>query len=139
MRYFTYQGNDYDCGFASLKMLLCYAHKTPKYLRLAKPEEKRSRYSYRDLLDIAARHGVGEQEVDQLLREHVLVDLYPIVRQALRVGSYVAVSDPTCELQERGPPSSSLRTLARLRCCSVIRHRWGCPLGWHNPTVGGSR
>src|SRR5690606_21549201 len=31
--------------------------------------------------------GVGENEVDQLLREHVLVDLYPIVRKALRVGS----------------------------------------------------
>lgn len=74
MRYFTYQGNDYDCGFASLKMLLCYAHKTPKYLRLAKPEEKRSRYSYRDLLDIAARHGV-------VLAAYKLIDKGEIKKQ----------------------------------------------------------
>ncbi len=44
-------------------------------------------YERTHLLSIAARHGVGEAEVDQLLREHVLVDLYPIVRKALRVGS----------------------------------------------------
>jgi len=44
-------------------------------------------YERTHLLSIAARHGVGEHEVDQLLREHVLVDLYPIVRKAVRVGS----------------------------------------------------
>ncbi|RZT68817.1 TM0106 family RecB-like putative nuclease [Leucobacter luti] len=44
-------------------------------------------YERTHLLSIAARHGVGEAEVDQLLREHVLVDLYPIVRRALLVGS----------------------------------------------------
>ncbi|MBO1900876.1 TM0106 family RecB-like putative nuclease [Leucobacter weissii] len=44
-------------------------------------------YERTHLLSIAARHGVGEAEVDRLLREHVLVDLYPIVRRALRVGS----------------------------------------------------
>lgn len=44
-------------------------------------------YERTHLLSIAARHGVGEAEVDRLLREHVLIDLYPIVRGALRVGS----------------------------------------------------
>jgi uncharacterized protein len=44
-------------------------------------------YERTHLLSIAARHGVGEAEVDRLLREHVLVDLYPVVRRALRVGS----------------------------------------------------
>ncbi len=44
-------------------------------------------YERTHLLSIAARHGVGENEVDQLLREHVLVDLYPVVRKAVRVGS----------------------------------------------------
>lgn len=44
-------------------------------------------YERTHLLSIAARHGVGERAVDQLLSEHVLVDLYPIVRKALRVGS----------------------------------------------------
>lgn len=44
-------------------------------------------YERTHLLSIAARHGVCEADVDELLREHVLVDLYPIVRRALRVGS----------------------------------------------------
>ncbi|MGO1736536.1 MAG: TM0106 family RecB-like putative nuclease, partial [Leucobacter sp.] len=44
-------------------------------------------YERTHLTSIAARHGVCEAEVDDLLREHVLVDLYPIVRRALRVGS----------------------------------------------------
>ncbi|MGD9606727.1 MAG: TM0106 family RecB-like putative nuclease, partial [Leucobacter sp.] len=44
-------------------------------------------YERAHLLSIAARHGTGETEVDRLLREHVLVDLYPIVRRALRIGS----------------------------------------------------
>jgi uncharacterized protein len=38
-------------------------------------------------LSIAARHGEGEDVVDQLLRDGVLVDLYPIVRGALRIGT----------------------------------------------------
>jgi predicted double-glycine peptidase len=76
MRYFAYQGNDFDCGFASLKMLLCYAHKTPKYLRLAKSDEKRSRYSYRDLVDIAARHGV-------ILTAYKLLDKEEIRKQKI--------------------------------------------------------
>lgn len=44
-------------------------------------------YERTHLLSLAARHGVGEDEVDELLRENVLVDLYPVVRAALRVGS----------------------------------------------------
>ena len=44
-------------------------------------------YEKTHLLSIAARHGVREEEVDQLLREDVLVDLYPVVRGALRVGA----------------------------------------------------
>lgn len=44
-------------------------------------------YERTHLLSIAARHGVGEEAVDQLLRDHVLVDLYPIVRRALLIGT----------------------------------------------------
>ncbi|PJJ63116.1 TM0106 family RecB-like putative nuclease [Compostimonas suwonensis] len=44
-------------------------------------------YERTHLLTLAARHGVGEEAVDDLLRNHVLVDLYPIVRQGLRIGS----------------------------------------------------
>ena len=44
-------------------------------------------YERTHLLSLAARHGVGEEAVDDLLRESVLVDLYPFVRKALVVGS----------------------------------------------------
>ncbi|PPH17080.1 DNA helicase [Rathayibacter sp. AY1C4] len=44
-------------------------------------------YERSHLLSLALRHGVGEEEVDALLRDGVLVDLYPVVRRALRVGS----------------------------------------------------
>jgi uncharacterized protein len=45
-------------------------------------------YERTHLLSIAARHGVGEEAVDKLLRENVLVDLYPLVRKSMRVGSH---------------------------------------------------
>lgn len=44
-------------------------------------------YERTHLLSLAARHGVGEQVVDDLLRNRVLIDLYPVVRQGLRIGS----------------------------------------------------
>ncbi len=42
-------------------------------------------YETAALLRLAARHGVCEDEVDQLLREGVFVDLYAVVRSAIRV------------------------------------------------------
>jgi len=45
-------------------------------------------YERTHLLTLAARHGVGGEIVDSLLRDHVLVDLYPIVRRGLRIGSH---------------------------------------------------
>ena len=44
-------------------------------------------YERTHLASLAARHGVGEQEVDEMLRTGVLVDLYPVVKRALAVGS----------------------------------------------------
>ncbi len=44
-------------------------------------------YERTHLLNMAARHGVGEREIDQLLREGVFVDLYPVVKRGVRVGS----------------------------------------------------
>nr|WP_315266628.1 TM0106 family RecB-like putative nuclease [Microbacterium lemovicicum] len=44
-------------------------------------------YEPTHLLAMAAKYGVREADVDQLLRDGVFVDLYPIVRRALRVGS----------------------------------------------------
>ena len=43
-------------------------------------------YERTHLLSIAARHKVGEHVVDELLREGVFVDLYPVVRKSVRVG-----------------------------------------------------
>lgn len=43
-------------------------------------------YEKSALLRLAGRHGVGEEDVDELLRDDVLVDLYPIVRASLRIG-----------------------------------------------------
>jgi uncharacterized protein len=44
-------------------------------------------YEKTALLRLAGRHGVGEDEVDDLLRSGTLVDLYPIVRKSIRAGS----------------------------------------------------
>ena len=44
-------------------------------------------YEKTALLRLAGRYGVGEDAVDELLRSGTLVDLYPIVRKSLRVGS----------------------------------------------------
>jgi predicted RecB family nuclease len=44
-------------------------------------------YERTALLRLAGRYGVGEDEVDDLLRSGVLVDLYPLVRKSIRVGA----------------------------------------------------
>ncbi|MDO8336846.1 MAG: TM0106 family RecB-like putative nuclease [Microcella sp.] len=44
-------------------------------------------YERTHLRQLAARHGVGEQIVDELLRDGVLVDLYTVVKRAFRIGS----------------------------------------------------
>ena len=44
-------------------------------------------YEKTALLRLAGRYGVGEEEVDGLLRNGVLVDLYPLIRKSIRVGT----------------------------------------------------
>jgi predicted RecB family nuclease len=44
-------------------------------------------YEKSALLRLAGRYGVGEDEVDDLLRSGVLVDLYPLVRKSIRIGT----------------------------------------------------
>ena len=62
-------------------------------------------YERTKLLELAARYGVCEDEVDDLLRTDVLVDLFPIVRSGLRVGA----------------PSYSLKALEPLYMGSELR------------------
>jgi len=57
MRYFIYQGNDNDCGFASIKMLLAIVNKNPGFLYLDKPT-KRERYTFSDLIALAKDNGL---------------------------------------------------------------------------------
>ncbi len=54
-------------------------------------------YEKTALLRLAAMHGVGEQQIDDLLRANVLVDLYPIVKGSLRV------SQPSYSLKKLEP------------------------------------
>jgi predicted RecB family nuclease len=42
-------------------------------------------YERSHLQQLCARHGVGEAILDDLLRDHVLVDLYPIVLRTMRI------------------------------------------------------
>ncbi|BBZ29834.1 ATPase [Mycolicibacterium madagascariense] len=44
-------------------------------------------YEKSTLLRLAGRYGVGEDDVDDLLRRGILVDLYPLVRKSIRVGT----------------------------------------------------
>jgi uncharacterized protein len=44
-------------------------------------------YEKTALLRLAGRYGDGEDEVDDLLRSGVLVDLFPLVRKSIRVGT----------------------------------------------------
>ena len=57
-KYFVFQGNDHDCGFTSLKILLALIFKNKKYLLLEKPNNKKKYYSYFDLGQIAIQQGV---------------------------------------------------------------------------------
>lgn len=57
MKYFVFQGNESDCGFASLKMLLANLSKDASYLNLPKPEKK-SNYTLKDLMDLGNDYGV---------------------------------------------------------------------------------
>ncbi|MCV7229846.1 TM0106 family RecB-like putative nuclease [Mycolicibacterium komossense] len=44
-------------------------------------------YEKSTLLRLAGRYGVGEKDVDDMLRNGTLVDLYPLVRKSIRVGA----------------------------------------------------
>ncbi|MCT7656922.1 TM0106 family RecB-like putative nuclease [Mycobacterium deserti] len=44
-------------------------------------------YEKSTLLRLAGRYGVGENDIDDLLRNGVLVDLYPLLRKSIRVGA----------------------------------------------------
>jgi len=57
MKYFCYQGNDKDCGFASLKMLLATLSKNRSYLFIKK-KNKIDNFTFYDLKEIAKSYYV---------------------------------------------------------------------------------
>ncbi|WP_018599001.1 TM0106 family RecB-like putative nuclease [Mycobacterium sp. 155] len=66
------------------------------FLKLVRQRRKRypnmhiyhyAAYEKTALLRLAGRYGEGEDAVDELLRSGVLVDLYPLVRKSIRVGT----------------------------------------------------
>lgn len=56
MTYFCYQGNDKDCGFASLKMSMAKFTRNKDYLNLIKNKKKES-YTFSDLIQLGKEHG----------------------------------------------------------------------------------
>ncbi|WP_040166370.1 TM0106 family RecB-like putative nuclease [Microbacterium gorillae] len=77
-------------SFAAEKQALETFLATVKLLRSQHPDMHIYHYAPYEpthLAAMAARHGVGESDVDRLLAEGVFVDLYPVVKRAVRVGS----------------------------------------------------
>ena len=101
-RYFCYQGNDNDCGFASLKMLLAVTNKNEGYLRLEKTT-KRDNYSFADLISIASDYGLSltayryskEEEVSIKAPFLALLDQNHLVLITSINSFAVTVSDPS--------------------------------------------
>ena len=68
MKYFVFQGNDHDCGFAALKMLLANLAKDKSYLYIPKPA-KRENYDLYELVQLSKSYGV-ELEVNGCTRDY---------------------------------------------------------------------
>ena len=83
-------------------------------------------YEKSALLRLAARHGVYEDEVDDLLREQVLVDLYPVVRSALRIGarSYsIKKLEPAYMSEVRGDVADAVASITEYARWRDLRDR----------------
>ncbi len=57
MKYFIFQGNDHDCGFTSLKMLMAHLSKDKSYLYVKKIKRKGA-FTVDDICKEAALHGL---------------------------------------------------------------------------------
>ena len=68
MKYFIYQGNDHDCAFAALKMLLANLAKDKSYLYIPKPA-KREYYDLYEIAQLSKSYGV-ELEVNGCTRDY---------------------------------------------------------------------
>lgn len=79
-KYFVFQANEHDCGFASLKILLAIAFKDKAYLSLAKPLDQKEYFSYFDLCQIAGQQGVSLNAYEVETKEQLLLNKnYPLL------------------------------------------------------------
>ena len=68
MKYFIFQGNDHDCGFAALKMYLAILAKDRSYLYIPKPS-KREYYDLFEIANLSKSYGV-ELDVNGCTRDY---------------------------------------------------------------------
>ena len=101
MKYFIYQGNDHDCAFAALKMLLANLAKDKSYLYIPKPA-KREFYDLYEIAQLSKSYGV-ELEVNGCTREYYdslkenslsLIDENHVVLIKKRRKRYLVLYDP---------------------------------------------
>ena len=101
MKYFIYQGNDHDCGFAALKMFLATLAKDKSYLYIPKPS-KREYYNLDDLVQISKAYsvtlegnGCTKDYYDQLIEPSLtLIDENHVVMIKKRRKNYILLYDP---------------------------------------------
>ncbi len=80
-KYISFQGNDYDCGFQSLKMLLATITKNGDYLKLPKGD-KRASFTFQDLIELADSEGCTLKAYHYDAKEELELDIlekYPIL------------------------------------------------------------
>ena len=101
MKYFIYQGNDHDCAFAALKMLLANLAKDKSYLYIPKPAKR----EYYDLLEIAKlsksygveleAHGCTRDYFDYLKENSLtLIDENHVILIKKRKKHHLLIYDP---------------------------------------------
>lgn len=73
-KYFVFQGNDHDCGFASLKIFLALTFKNKAYLSLSKPLDQKSHFSYSNLCQVALQQGVTLKAFEIEIKEQLLIN-----------------------------------------------------------------
>ncbi len=104
MEYICLQENEFDCGYACLKMCLSYAYKDSKYLNLERNYTKNS-YSFTDLKKIASKYdmelkGVEFSKKEELFRHtNAIIQLNDnnishFVLFVKTYKNYVIVNDP---------------------------------------------
>ena len=103
MKYFIYQGNDHDCGFAATKMLLATLAKDKSYLFIPKPT-KREYYSLDDLAQLSKTYGVNLEGsgCDKDYFDYIkvpsltLIDDNHVVMVKKRTKKILIIYDPGC-------------------------------------------